>query len=88
MRRDSIIVPYRVKFLDCQGLIIFWISPILLNTLSSVFFSHPANVEVNTKYFKISCPFKVKGPVLVYYTNYPFFSKFHDFNRNSYDHVA
>ena len=29
-----------------------------------------------------------KGPVLVYYTSYSFFFKFHEFNRNSYDHVA
>ena len=29
-----------------------------------------------------------KGPVLVYYTVYPIFLKFHEFNRNSYDHVA
>ena len=29
-----------------------------------------------------------KGPVLVYYTNYPNFLKLHEFNWNSYDHVA
>ena len=34
------------------------------------------------------CLYIHKGHVLVYYTNYPFFFKFHEFNQNSYDHVA